>query len=471
YRPGKSVELLDGTFIRIRSIVERITAEGQDVLLRGPRFKRCKYFNGLLPPKLNEVAMYRKEDNVSVSCICRLRILILTNASFPAHNDVKGRTKAAVENEGKLVCRWEVSIPTSSATMFMSSGILRRLREDEADSMFRVSDRLLQNVWRGSTVCASTSSGRYTFGDAFCGGGGMACGARAAGFINSWGFDHDLDACNTYSKNFPDAQVYPAPVDLFLTALAGKELQVDVVHLSPPCQPHSVAHTIAGKDDENNEAAGLCITTCLEKIIPRFATFEQAFGLVYRLDWFRAAVSGFIAAGFSVQWDILHCVQYGVPQTRRRLFMIASCPGERLPPFPKPTYGLPSSSPEHWHELGLLPPRTLRDAIGHLDPDADKVDEIFGGPHLRFSEPRLTPQLWDAPLKATVKAGSGCYDVHPSFLRRFTVRELACIQTFPEHHQFEGVFGQQRRQVGNAVPPVMAEALLRQVRKALEESD
>jgi DNA (cytosine-5)-methyltransferase 1 len=113
----------------------------------------------------------------------------------------------------------------------------------------------------------------------------------------------------------------------------------------------------------------------------------------------------------------------------------------------------------------------LRDAIGHLDPDADQIDELLGGPHLRFSEPRPTSQLLDAPLMGTVKAGSGCYDVHPSFLRRFTVRELACIQTFPEHHQFAGIFGKQRRQVGNAVPPVMAEALLRQVKEALEESD
>jgi DNA (cytosine-5)-methyltransferase 1 len=324
YRPGKSAELLDGTFIRILSIVERNSLQGREVLLRGPRFKRCKCFSGLLPLKLNEVGMFMKKDDVSLSCISRLRILILTNSAFPMHNDVKGRTKEAVENEGKLVCRWDVTIPISSTTKFMSSGILRRLREDEADSSFRVSDRQLRYNWRGNTECTLTRGEGYTFGDAFCGGGGMGCGARAAGFINSWGFDHDLDACNTYSKNFPEAHVYSAPVDLFLTALAGKELQVDVVHLSPPCQPHSVAHTIPGKDDEKNEAAGLCITSCLEKTVPRFATFEQAFGLVYRHDWLRAAVSGFIAAGFSVEWDILHCVQYGVPQTRRRLFMIAS---------------------------------------------------------------------------------------------------------------------------------------------------
>lgn len=61
--------------------------------------------------------------------------------------------------------------------------------------------------------------------------------------------------------------------------------------------------------------------------------------------------------------------------------------------------------------------------------------------------------------------------MHPSNLRRFTVRELACLQTFPDRHRFFGLVGQQRRQVGNAVPPLMAEALLRQVRAAMRESD
>ena len=61
--------------------------------------------------------------------------------------------------------------------------------------------------------------------------------------------------------------------------------------------------------------------------------------------------------------------------------------------------------------------------------------------------------------------------MHPSHLRRFTVRELACLQTFPDRHRFFGLVSQQRRQVGNAVPPLMAEALLRQVRAAMRESD
>lgn len=340
-RPGKTVELVDNTFVRIGSIVERhwpLAAAGDsaaETLLCGPRFKRTRCFQGLLPAKLNEVAMFAAADSVPVRQVRRLRGLVLTNAAFPAHNDVRGLTVLRAENEGRLVCRWLAAIPqaaTATGDQVMYAGSLRRLREDEADERFRASDRQLRRDWRGEGTrvrpCRRSSAGAsvpYTFGDAFCGGGGMACGARAAGLAVRWGFDHDRHACHTFGSNFPEAEVFQTPVNYFVTAFAGAEsLQVDVLHLSPPCQPHSVAHTVAGKDDETNEAAGLCVSECLAAVRPRYGTFEQAFGLVYRAHWFRTAIRGFTDVGFSVRWDVLHCVQYGVPQTRRRLFMVAA---------------------------------------------------------------------------------------------------------------------------------------------------
>lgn len=353
-RPGKTAELVDGTFVRVGSIVERHWALAPDgsgggaavgdggaaeTLLCGPRFKRTRCFQGLLPAKLNEVAMFAAADSVPVRQVRRLRCLVLTNAAFPAHNDVRGLTVLRAENEGRLVCRWLAAIPqpaaaTATGDHVMYAGSLRRLREDEADERFRAPDWQLRQDWRGEgTRVRGRHRGRssagasvpYTFGDAFCGGGGMACGARAAGLAVRWGFDHDRDACHTFGSNFPEAEVFQTPVNYFVTAFAGAEsLQVDVLHLSPPCQPHSVAHTVAGKDDETNEAAGLCVSECLAAVRPRYGTFEQAFGLVYRAHWFRTAIRGFTDVGFSVRWDILHCVQYGVPQTRRRLFMVAA---------------------------------------------------------------------------------------------------------------------------------------------------
>jgi DNA (cytosine-5)-methyltransferase 1 len=78
-------------------------------------------------------------------------------------------------------------------------------------------------------------------------------------------------------------------------------------------------------------------------------------------------------------------------------------------------------------------PRTLADCIGNISPTASHQTE-----HYFPDMPRPTRSRWDTPLTHTILAGGGSYDVHPDGLRRFTVRELACIQTFPETHDFVG---------------------------------
>ena len=172
-------------------------------------------------------------------------------------------------------------------------------------------------------VFNSTRETIYTFGDAFCGGGGMSSGARAAGFKNAWSFDSNYEAVSTYRRNFPQCTTYHSTANDFLT-LRHPELLVDVVHLSPPCQPHSPAHTIAGKDDDNNEASLFCVRQCLQACRPRMVTLEQTDGLLNRPEWFRSLVMMFTDLGFSLSWKVLHGVEYGVPQTRKRLFLLAA---------------------------------------------------------------------------------------------------------------------------------------------------
>lgn len=164
---------------------------------------------------------------------------------------------------------------------------------------------------------------KYKFGDAFCGGGGMSSGARSAGFTNAWSFDFNIDAVATYRKNFPGCKTYHTSVNEFV-ALPPEDLLVDVVHLSPPCQPHSPAHTIAGKDDDRNEASLFCVEECLGVSRPRMVTLEQTDGILNRPEWFRTLVRSFTDLGFSVSWKVLHGVEYGVPQTRKRLFLLAA---------------------------------------------------------------------------------------------------------------------------------------------------
>lgn len=128
--------------------------------------------------------------------------------------------------------------------------------------------------------------------------------------------------------------------------------------------------------------------------------------------------------GFSVQWKIINCIDYGVPATRKRLVIIASCPGQPLPPWPEPL------------------PRRL---ISHYLPRAD-LDTTFNGTLLASKVPR-----------------------HHSFDRGFSIPEVAAIQSFPPNHVFLGSCAQRMRNIGNAVPPSLAKAIFIVIAKCLAE--
>ena len=164
---------------------------------------------------------------------------------------------------------------------------------------------------------------QYTFGDCFCGAGGMARGARDAGLDVSWGFDFNQHACETYEMNFPEARVYnkwaheiPSLTECF---------KVDICHLSPPCQFFSPAHTVMGKDDDMNTASLFAINELLKKAKPRVVTLEQTSGLISGHElYFNAVIQIFVTLGFSIRWRVMNCADFGLPQRRSRIFMIAS---------------------------------------------------------------------------------------------------------------------------------------------------
>lgn len=170
---------------------------------------------------------------------------------------------------------------------------------------------------------SKVSHRRYTFGDCFCGAGGMSRGAINAGLHINWGFDFNLAACQTYAKNFFGTQIYNVWANQFSDAKG--DHKVDICHLSPPCQFFSAAHTIQGKDDDMNTASLFAIFNLLEKAKPRIVTLEQTSGLI-RLHslFFSAVVNMFTARGFSVRWRVMNCADFGLPQRRMRLFIIAS---------------------------------------------------------------------------------------------------------------------------------------------------
>ena len=115
---------------------------------------------------------------------------------------------------------------------------------------------------------------RYTFGDCFCGAGGVSRGAVQAGLRVEWGFDCNTYACNSYGLNNPFTSVYPLWAHDFCNQAQDRDFKVDICHLSPPCQFFSDAHTIMGKNDDVNTASLFAISELVKKAKPRVVTLE-----------------------------------------------------------------------------------------------------------------------------------------------------------------------------------------------------
>ncbi|KAL8953598.1 MAG: hypothetical protein Q9222_000524 [Ikaeria aurantiellina] len=504
FKKRKTVELRDGDFLRIVNVLER-RASGEK-LLQGHRLRRLSRFQGLFDKQLNELLWIKEKepnhvqpissDIVKLSEVMKIRDVVLTNATYPSYSYKEdpanaGLSRDFVREHCRLVCRWIMTTSYRPLTRKRkwSEKSLQTLRGTEADTNFRLEDEHLRRQWRGKTTKGGSCAGwlpgeqefdakehqlnqgvnlfnftlvrdipqtgqsrrRYTFGDAFCGAGGASRGAKAAGFRVDWGFDFEPAAIASYSKNFYAARCEAVSADTFISILA-ESFEVDILHLSPSCQPYSPAHTRPGKDDEMNQATLFAIEEVIKKTKPRIVTLENTFGLIERWpDWFNAMIRCFTSQGFSVRWGVLNLASYGLPQARKRLIVIASCPGETLPTYPPPTHG-----------PGRALLKTVNDAIGRIP-----LGFANHNPH-SAGKRNMIPYNGDLPLRNCITT-SGGLDVHPSGQRAFTDRELACLQGFPLEHQFGNT--RVKLQIGNAVPPVFARKLCEHIRKWLEDVD
>ena len=375
-KPGKTVEMVDGTFLMIKAIVE--DPRTGEIFLKGFRLQRALTLNGLLKRNRNEVALILKLDRtdlrdmldqsieiVKLAAVVKIRELVTTNQQFPSlsYRETDPGSirlgKDYIVGHCRLVCRW-IYLNISK-----NEGFLRRVTGDESDDGFSIPQDHLRYAYRGPTTTGGDSLGwldteeafdrkermrccfidplafhhrptdmprrgrlqrTYTFGDAFCGCGGASRGAHGAGLRVAWGFDQDSHAIATYHANFPYARCEGIAVNDFITAL-NEDYKVDVLHLSPPCQTFSPAKTRVGPNDESNEASFLAIDELLKKTRPRIVTLEETFGLTRtgdHLPWFNAMIQSLTRFGFSVRWKVFNLQDFGLPQPRKRLFLFAS---------------------------------------------------------------------------------------------------------------------------------------------------
>ena len=362
-RPKKTVELTDDSFLKVTSIVHHL--QSGRTYLRGHLFRRSREIDDMLEKKTNEVAWITSPNDqnksineVEIEKVVKLRQLLLTNRSYPfgSYRD-NVRTKdvplLSLQDNERLCCRWKFVQVTRS------EGSLERLKIDECNAGYGYDGRALRGAFRGETITGGASpaaaSGevcfnraerkrchfvdlfhfyeldvhasrqRYTFGDAFCGAGGASRGAKAAGLHVRWGLDHDSAAINSFRLNFEGCNCYHASSDIFSVTLLD-DFTVEILHISPPCQPFSPAHTREGKCDEANQATLFAVAGIIRQAKPRIVTLEETFGLTHQSNaaWFRQLIHMLTTLEFSVKWKVFNLAEYGLPQPRKRLFIFAS---------------------------------------------------------------------------------------------------------------------------------------------------
>ena len=393
----------------------------------------------------------------------------------------------------------------------------------------------------------------------FAGAGGMDLGFKNAGFDVIWANDFDPDSVKTYKRNFGDHIVLG---DIEKIRTNNMPDNPDVVIGGFPCQGFSIANLGRSVDDSRNKLYKQMLRVIRAKK-PKYFVAENVEGILTlgKGAVIQKILKDFKSIGYKVDYKLLNAADYGVPQARKRVFII----GNRLGldnPYPTQTHQTPTKRKDILFDARLENHLTTKEAINFLSKvpitnktlyvknrvinnhmadtnvhdefwgrkydvnqfdicdylkkwrkkagiSTKKVDEHFGYAHtaghwfrkdnnsgsipnpddwrglkkllgfdnkydkqvttivkkkIRF-EQSLRITNWDRPSD-TVTATSP--EIHVNLKRRLSVRECAILQTFPDDFIFEGAtFRSMHKQIGNAVPVLLAERIAKKIKQVL----
>lgn len=331
---------------------------------------------------------------------------------------------------------------------------------------------------------------RPTAIDLFAGCGGLTLGLKQAGFDVLAAIEIDEIAAKTYSMNHPEVEMWEDdirdvhPVDMMDELHLG-EFELDLLAGCPPCQGFSSISTLNGHrriDDARNDLV-LLFSQYVEYLMPKIVMMENVPGLADD-ERFTRVCRTLKKRGYRCKWDVLNAADYGVPQRRRRLILIASLLGE------------PQFAPQSPDRI------TVRDAIGALPAPGRSGDPIHdfpenrtarvqkyiaqirknGGSRTELGRRKQLPchkkcngfkdiygrMAWDE-VSPTIT--SGCFNpskgrfLHPTCNRAITMREAALLQSFPPDYVFSTERGKTHvaSMIGNALPPEFVKRHAKQI--------
>ncbi|AFY94200.1 DNA cytosine methyltransferase [Chamaesiphon minutus] len=361
--------------------------------------------------------------------------------------------------------------------------------------------------------------------DLFAGAGGMSLGFEQAGFDVVAAVEIDPIHCATHEYNFPlSATICASVIDLTGDEIRSRakldDKDIDVVFGGAPCQGFSLMGKRVFEDPRNQLV--FHYVRLVRELNPKYCVFENVKGLTLgkHAQFLDELITALGDAGYTVltPYKVLNAADYGVPQDRRRLFLIGARKDMKLPEYPKPNQDRV----------------TVLEAIGDL-PDADRFDDLWGTDTISYqwetkstyarklrgferdpddySYPRkFSPEMLTCSLRTqhtqssrsrfeatlpgktesisrfrklepngicnTLRAGTdsarGAHTsprpIHPWFPRVITVREAARLHSYPDWFRLHSTKWHGCRQIGNSVPPLLARAVASELIKAQEIS-
>ena len=358
---------------------------------------------------------------------------------------------------------------------------------------------------------------KYNVVDLFCGCGGLSKGFDNTNRVKLVGaIDFDKAACETYQLNFPEARVICGDINTISVTESGFK-NVDIIIGGPPCQGFSrLNYWDKDRDNDTRNQLFLQYLRFVEELQPKALLIENVKNILMAKDGLvPSTITHFLEErGYSVTYSIVCASDYGVPQSRYRAIFVAikkdfgSFDFASLERYKKPlvtvndalsdisaieneakekkqgTVFILGSPKSEYQKRMQAKDRSLPNHMIYYP--ADNVQHMMtyvpeGGnwrcvPKNLFKSDRsnrytnyLRRLKSDAP-SITIDTGHNVY-FHPLFNRVPTIRESARLQSFPDDFVFTGKKGQQFRQVGNAVPPLMAEALANAIIDTLENAN
>jgi len=340
--------------------------------------------------------------------------------------------------------------------------------------------------------------------DLFCGAGGMSLGAERAGVKVLLAADSDPHAISTYRANHPGVRTVCKDIRRL------RRIDVDspkplVVFGGPPCRGFSTSNQRTRSSENPENWLFREYLRIVSHLGPRWVVFENVEGLAHTEGgrFLKHVVSGLGRRGYTTATWVLNAVDFGVPQKRSRLFVIGSRHGG-VPPEPSPQTltsvtlaqaigdlpPLPNGASTNW--MPYAPRRPSRYAkLLRNGQRASANHLVTRNNSLVLQRYRHIPQggNWESIPSRLMKNYCGrtqCHTgiyrrleldcpsvvignyrknmlVHPTEDRGLSVREAARLQSFPDDYEFHGSIGFQQQQVGNAVPPLLTEAVFRRI--------